>query len=384
MTEHPLGSVGRLVVGALAAVVVFLPMAAAPAHAGARVYEKDDFTLELGMRLQPRMELEMVPALSGNGKEWRRDFLVRRSRWKANGTIKGGTFGFEWRLDKTDAATDLVDIGLENGWIMWPLSGKQLQVRAGLYDQPYSRDRLTSDSKQLVVDRGNVSNVPAGLGMADNVVGIELRGDLQGGRYVYAVGAFDNRTIRSVYQQVPMFVGRIDLNLGATGSIYQDAHFGDESWYCIGINGGYQSSLRDTSITSAGTTVYDKGSNGIAGVDAMIDIPAGPGRLLAVTEYNNISLTPPEGGNSLDWNLVMVGAGYLVLDQKLQGTVRWDHVSWDVSMDQSLEGRSRDVVYAGANYYHKGHNLKIQGDLRFQSSTGEALDGIRLQGQVDF
>jgi hypothetical protein len=44
----------------------------------------------------------------------------------------------------------------------------------------------------------------------------------------------------------------------------------------------------------------------------------------------------------------------------------------------------RDITYVGANLYQKGHSLKIQGDVRFQSGTNESVDGARLQAQIDF
>ena len=372
MQARRIRSLGRLAAATLT-VAVLVQCAAVPAQAGVKVVEKEDFTLELGLRMQPRWEMERVRALSGSGKEWQRDFLVRRTRWKANGRILSAVYSFEWRIDQTDQAFVNAFGAVENAWLQYPLHGKELQVRAGLYDQPFSRDRLTSDSKQLAVDRGAVSNVPAALGLADNAVGLDLRGDVRGGRYSYAVGLFDNRTILGPFQQVPMVVGRLDFNFGKTNDIYQDAHFGDGSWYCLAVNGSYHGSLRDSSGV-------DDGSNAVFGVDGLVDVPAGPGRLLAKTEFNNVSVTQATGGNSLDTRAFMLGAGYLFLGERLQPIIRWDHVE----RDDAAGGGSLDITYVGANFYQKGHSLKVQGDLRFESSTGESLDGGRLQAQVDF
>ena len=76
--------------------------------AGVKVFDSADQTLERGLRLPPRIEFERVAA-SGGGTEGQRDFLIRPAR---------------------------------------------------LYDQPFSRDRPTSDSKQRTVGRGEVSNFP--------------------------------------------------------------------------------------------------------------------------------------------------------------------------------------------------------------------------------
>ena len=52
--------------------------------------------------------------------------------------------------------------------------------------------------------------------------------------------------------------------------------------------------------------------------------------------------------------------------------------------DSPVGGTPRDITYVGANYYQKGHNLKIQGDVLFQSGTADSVDGGRLQAQIDF
>ena len=349
----------------------------APASAGVKVAKTEEFTLELGLRLQPRLEYQRVPA----GGEFLRDFLVRRSRFKANGKMKKAIYVFEWRIDTTDGAVTSPVIGLENGYITYPV-GAGIDLRMGIYDQPFSRDLLTSDSKQLVVDRGAVSAYPSALGLADNAVGLQAMGKFRGGHAQYAVGVFDNRTIvlspappaaSPSRQPVPMVVGRLDLNLGSTKDIFQDAHFGDERWFSIGVNGSYQGELENV----AGE---DGGSRGAAGIDGMADLPLGPGRLLVRSEYNVIETVAPTGGNSLDTRIWMAGAGYLLFDQHVQPVVRFDQTL----PDDAARGESRNTAYAGINFYKKQHNLKLQADVRFDSGSGDSVDGGRLQAQIDF
>jgi hypothetical protein len=335
------------------------------ASAGVRVFEKDDFTLELGMRLQPRVTLDMVLPSGGTERQWQRDFLVRRSRWKANGKMLGATYVFEWRIDGVDGITPADPNAVaENAYIQYAFK-HGISLRAGLYDQPFSRDRLTSDSKQLVVDRGNVSTVPAAFGLADNATGLQLMSKLAGGHADLTVGVFDNRTLTAAAQDDPMVVGRLDLNLGQTSDIFQDAHFGDQSWYSLGVDGSYQN-----------TDAADYGSYAAVGVDGMVDIPAGPGRAFAKAEFNTVQRRPTTGGNPVDTRTWMAGFGYLIR-QRFQPNVRFDEVQAD-------DGSIVDVTYVGANYYQKGHGLKVQGDVRFESGTHESVDGFRLQGQIDF
>lgn len=357
------------------ALMLFLP---SRALGGAKVYESDDFSVELGLRMQPRMVYSRIPVPGiREGEEWQRDFLIRRARIKVSGKMLSAVYSLEWRLDATGLISGLVltspIAGVENAWLQWPLAGPGLEIRAGLYDQPFSRDRLTSDSKQLAVDRSLVSGVPAALGLADNAIGLDLRGKFEGGRYQYAVGVFDNRTIQGPFQDMPMFVGRLDFNFGSSKNVYRDAHFGSDSWYSLGLNGSYQASIQDS-------TGADDGLNAAVGADGMIDVPAGPGRLLAKAEVNHIHTEAVQGGTKRDTMAWMVGAGYLFLNQRLQPIVRFDQVHPDEAEGKGITA----ITHLGLNYYQRGHNLKVQADVGFLSSTGEPLDEFRLQTQIDF
>lgn len=350
------------------AAVAMLP---ATAFGGARVYEKDDFTLELGMRMQARMEYSRIAA-TGGGTEWLRDCMIRRARLKANGKIQGSTYASEWKIDGTDQNGSTPAAAVENAWIQYPL-GKGISAKAGLYDAPFSRDLLTSDSKQLAVDRGAVSAVPSALGLVDNVVGLNFLGSMKAGHVQYAAGFFDNRIIPARRQDVPMIAGRVDLNLGATKDIFQDAHFGKDKWYCLGLNGSVQSSID-------GAVKQDSITTEAAGVDGMIDVPAGRGRLMLRGEMNAIRIESTGGTGDKNSTVRMIGAGYLIMKEHLQPFVRFDQIRGDTPVG----GTGRDITYAGANFYQKGHGLKVQGDLLFVSGNGESLDGLRLQAQIDF
>jgi len=360
----------------------------APAQAGVKVFDSDDVTMTLGLRLQPRVVVARGLEAFGGTQEWQRDFMVRRSRVKIDGKVMGVAYGLEWRLDGTGLNSGIAEpapiSGLENGWLQWPLRGPELQIKAGLYDQPFSRDRLTSDSKQMVVDRSLVSGVPNAIGLADNAIGVDLRGDIQGGRYTYVAGVYDNRTIPSPLQNgMPMLVGRVDFNFGETGSVYHDAHFGDGKWYCIGVNGNYQGKLKeyvdpdDPSMGLAG----DDGKNSAFGVDGMVDVPAGAGRFFGRAEFNSVSREAAgPGSSSITTNVWMAGVGYLVWQQRLQPTLRIDQII----EDDKVGGTKTNITYLGVNYYKKGHNLKFQADVAFASGTGDSFDGGRAQLQVDF
>jgi hypothetical protein len=174
MSRHGVDSRSRRVLAG-AVVVAMVCFAPPGVEAGIKVVENETMMLEIGIRMQPRMELEYL------NDDLQRDFLVRRTRLKLTGKAHKASYNFEWRIDRTDQIGQSPSIGVENGYIQYPLGGGA-NIRVGLYDQPYSRDRLTSDSKQLAVDRGAVSNVPDAIGLADNVVGAEVVGKIRGGR----------------------------------------------------------------------------------------------------------------------------------------------------------------------------------------------------------
>jgi hypothetical protein len=339
---------------------------------GVTLVDKDDFKLSFGVRMQSRMEYTRVPGL-GSGLKWQRDFQVRRTRLSAEGAVQGVAYKFEWKIDGTDVIGASPSAQVENAYVQFPLRDDAVQLRTGLYDLPYSRDLLTSDSKQLAVDRSLVSSVPSGYGLVDNAVGFEFLGGMNEGRAQYAVGLFDNRTIDGKFQDVPMLAGRLDFNLGSTKDVYQDAHFGDDSWYSFGVNGSVQSRLQDGSGA-------DQGRNTAVGADGMVDVPAASGRLLVRGEVNTIGIRPPAGGSTVQTTVWMAGAGYLIADQRLQPVVRFDQTR----RDQDVGGGTANTTYVGLNYFRKQHGLKVQGDLRFESGTHEALDGARLQAQVYF
>jgi hypothetical protein len=367
----------RVLSGACVA-LLFAMALASQSYAGARVYDSEDFTLELGLRMQPQLRISKFSGF-GDDNSRQRDFMIRRARIKANGKMMGATYSLEWRLDATGLISGLIltapIAGVENAWLQFPLlKGGGLDIRAGLYDQPYSRDRLTSDSKTLAVDRGLVSSVPAILGLADNAIGVDLRGKFQKGRYGYVAGVYDNRTIPGRFQPDPMFVGRVDVNLGSSKNVYRDAHFGDDSWYSLGLNGSYQNAIEDTTDTGA---VVSGGRNTAVGVDGMIDVPLGPGRLFAMAEFNNIQQRNPGTTALIDTRVWGTGIGYLFWDQRLQPIVRFDQVFED-------DGGEINQTHIGANYYRRGHNLKVQGDVVLIAGNGESFDRFRLQAQIDF
>src|SRR2546426_4552469 len=75
------------------ALTALLPTGAA----GVTIGEQGDVSVGLFMRIQPRMELERIRPASG--AEWRRDFLIRRSRIWLQGKVHGADYKLQWKID---------------------------------------------------------------------------------------------------------------------------------------------------------------------------------------------------------------------------------------------------------------------------------------------
>jgi len=352
----------------------------ATAWAGVRVFDSQDMTLEFGMRMQPRFEYETsasdASGVAGRGVQGRRDFMIRRARLKMGGRMQGVRYGFEWKIDGTDQTGSTPTAAVENAWFQYPLSGPAFEFRAGLYDAPFSRDQLTSDSRQLAVDRGDVSAVPSSLGLVDNVVGFQFMGHTEDGKLMYVVGAYDNRTIAANHQDSPMFAGRLDVNLAASKDLkdlYQDTHFGDGHWLAFGIDGSIQNGIQNS--LGADSSFSQKA----AGVDGILDMPVGRTRVFVKGELNVIRSEWQTVDRQNNCTVKMLAGGVL-LDDRIQPFIRFDQVRGD---NWAKSGR-RDVTYVGANYFQNGHSLKLSGDLRMQSGTGDPVDGVRFQAQMDF
>ena len=118
---------------------LLLSLLPAAASAGLKVYDSKDLTLELGMRLQPRMEYEFV-SLPAGGTDTRRDFMVRRARLKANGLIQGVSYGFEWKIDGTDQFGAAPVAAVENAWM------GSTPHRAAILDDAYTAVGIAATS----------------------------------------------------------------------------------------------------------------------------------------------------------------------------------------------------------------------------------------------
>lgn len=343
---------------------------AAPAAARVPVAKGENYDLEIGFRFQPRLEIFSVPDMSG-GHDLQRDLMIRRLRFKGAGHVLMCAFEAQFRIDNVDQIGRNPTAQVDHSWVECPLVQDVVAVRVGNVQLPFSRETITGDEKQILVDRGLVHDDLDGLGLADLTMGLALKGSQMNGLIGYTAGVYDSRAIPGDQQDTPMFAGRVDINLFDTNDVMRDTAFGTEAQYLsFGIN-----ALIHPGIHAPGSDM--KGSRHAIGVDAMADFLAGPGRLFLRAELDRRFVRDAMTGADQAAILWTFAAGYLIADM-IQPAIRIDQRKIEDVEAQTILG-------FGVNVYVKEHDLKVQTDVLKQLSpdTGSALDIFRLQLQLE-
>jgi len=334
-----------------------------------------DITWKPGFRIQTRYAYDEF--------EDNHDFFVRRFRMKAGGSLFGlATYGTELKIDSTSRFGSIPGAVVENAWLQFPFSviDHETYLRVGLYDAPFSRNALTSDSKLLFMDRTLVKFGLTALGVVDNVVGVLVHGRPYDGKVEYAFGVFDNvffERFGPVFQVDTDHVqpmGRIVFNLldpAKPGGYadYQESYVGQGHRLAVGANASH---LRDIETPADGFDITAWG----------VDVFYNSGRWVFGAEYDWFLRDRDSGLADSEGDGWYVQGGY-ILSCCLELALR--HQELDVS---DLVGDDRiKQTSIGMNYYIRKHNLKIQSDYNFKDEEGINFidnDSFQLQLQVDF
>ena len=306
------------------------------------------------------------------------DIMIRRTRLKFEGSIlKGTKFKVEIKSDDAGRAGKTNKTAVEDISLFLNFFEPNIVVRFGLYDAPFSRDSLTSDSKLLFMDRSDISEGYHSEGLADNAFGMEFFG-LISDHLEYHVGIFDNDKLGTQSTQLmPMarLVGHI-LDSGAwTNGEYRATHpDGDKNILNVGMSIGYLGSI-NTSEDTYNLTGYE--------MDLFAAFKMG---LSFQAEYGKVLKRKYESGlsdqNSDGW---FVQAGYRIPWRKDNGHIElayriadYDPFAWE---DPSINKKHS----FGLNYYVLSHNFKIQADYTLIDRIDGPNDGVfQIQIQIDF
>jgi phosphate-selective porin len=335
---------------------------------------------------------------SGNGNN---DFFIRRFRLKGSGSAYGvAKYGVELKIDNEGRFAATPSARAENAWLEFPVDDCELMyMRAGLYDLPFSRDALTSDSKLLFMDRTLIKEQLTAVGMADNTFGLLWHGRPHNGHFEYCFGIFDNDVyerfgvagVRESDQLMP--AGRFVVSLLDPLPVpdgyadYLQSYIGKGQRLEIGTNAAFLGDAVDTGVTQ---------DIAAWGVDVFYN--TGPYTFQAEYDLINDSV---EGGDDELSDGWYVQFGYLFHYDPCdpcaaEFCVRYETLDpFIFTAGVPSIGERLEWYRVGFNFYIREHNLKVQTDYCFRSGNdlvaplpgGLGLfdeDVFEIQLQLDF
>jgi hypothetical protein len=317
-----------------------------------------------GLRIQPRYIFD--------DENDNNDFLIRRFRLKAKGeAFDIGYYGTEFKVDNVGRFEADPKGQVESAWFHFPIE-EEFGLRVGLYDLPFSRDALTSDSRLLLMDRSLIKEALTGLGLADNTIGLMAYGRPREGHIEYAVGVFDNEGFEKVgvagvrESDELMPAGRLSLHLldpNGGYADYQGSYIGEGQMLSLGANAAHLGDaidgLNQYDITAWGTDVF---------------FCSGP--FCAQAEFDWFTESGDAGAADIHGEGWYVQGGWLFC------------CPWELAaryQELNFEGQDRlKWTSIGLNYYFRKHHLKIQSDYTFREGGVFDEDLFQVQLQLDY
>jgi hypothetical protein len=333
-------------------VVVFVISIFSEVNAGIKIYEKDDVSLKLYGRMQPRFEWkekDNYPDEINKGN----DFYIRRTRLgvkaKLTENIKGK---LEWKLDnylQEGKEEQEIHVKLENAIVSFDYLDSQFIVEFGLQNSVFSREGQLSDSKFLFTDRSKIINKIQKEGLADNATGLYLKGKLMDKHLEYGLGVYEggDGTSKEGIES--------DKFQYAAGLVYHifdpekmaGSHIGDGKTYLtVGAYYATQSEL------TADTDTYDISAYG-ADVFAQFDTITFSSGYFVYKKDFEIQESQKNDGYYIEGAYLLpqkVGIGELELAARYQA----------YTPDSTANTYDERQTSLGINYYIKKHSIKVQ------------------------
>jgi phosphate-selective porin len=359
------------------------PQASAPPPADKPLLQWNvtpDITFKPGLRIQTRY--------SYNSATRNNTFTVERFRLKGAGELwKVVKYYAEMKIDNTGKPGASPTAAVENAWLDYtPLT--DVSGRAGLYDVPFSRDALTSDSKLLFMDRSLIKDALTSFGLADNGIGAMVHGRPLGGRLEYAVGVFNNDKFDGLGTSSGtqasgwlMPAGRVAVDLldpAPPGGYadYRGSYVGQGQRLTIGANAEWLGNAVDG---PEAFDIYAWGS----------DLFFNTGPYTVQAEYDWFRQSGNVDISNYGW---FVQGGYLLepLNARLKEAAHWFPALEVAGRYQDLDAPSYNTdrehrESVGMNMYIHDHNLKIQTDYSWRQIEDTPDSQVfQIQLQVDF
>jgi len=349
------------------------PVATKPSPRFPPTYESGAITFTPGFRVQLKYIHD-----TQSGKD---EIFIARLRLKAKGqlfhTVKYYT---EYKIDNlARSGRDPVN-GFENAWLEYSIA-RDFAIRGGLYDAPFSRNALTSDSKLLFVDRSLIKDQLTSFGFADNTIGLLGHGRPFKGRVEYSAGIFNNEKFRRFRNIGAPGVNRSDQLMPAGRFVYnfldpapqggygdyQSSYVGKGKRLSVGANTAYLRKARDTvsqfNLPGWGTDVFFS-----------------DGPFSAEAEYDQLR-KKLIGNSDIQMDGWYAQAGYLI-----KGRVELAARHQQLDPNASISRNELRWTTLGSNIYFLKHTVKLQFDYTFRRGPGQVVktNVLQVQMQVDY
>lgn len=307
-------------------------------------------------------------------------FYLRRARLNASGRFLE-EFDFRLELDLAGSLSNTSSLRAQmtDGYIHWnryPVAN----VRAGQFKSPFGFEQLYGDPRLITIERSLVNDRLT----ASRQIGAQVGGDLLEKRLSYAVGAFNGNSVNNNFNDDDRFflAGRL------AGVPWKGKLGGQSASWSVGGN-AYSSQdanvpLADLGLDSTPATPDRDGifSGERTGTGLDTQLVAGPVEIWA--EYLRARFEPDSGvpRPRFDADGWYGQGSVFVVPKRLQLVVKYE--TFDPS--SKAEDDTTDTATLGANYYIKGHDLKLMLDYLHTDAPGafESQDKVITRLQVIF
>jgi len=376
------------------ALVCLLTPLSKPLMAGAKFEINEDFTIDLGFRLQT-LYLSTEKDMDDDGYfDTYSEFKVRRGRIRLKGYVTDTFFVFlQTELTGTDGTG--LDVRMVDAYIKTKFT-PMFELITGLNLAPSSRQNLTSSGALLCLDRpgmvyksltwgtrslyalANKTFSDADAGLRGDVAVRDLGATLFGAtdfsddfhfKYYLAV----NEGVQPADKDNKRYTGRVQFNIwDAEGGYYNSAtYLGKKKTIGIGV-----------SLDSQKCVELGSESEGIADmdyqfytVDVFAELPFGESNCFTLeAAYENLDL------NDISTVLNSQGNGYYVQAAVLFG--KWQpwvlYEKWDSDCPSGTG--TYDSYRVGMSYYLLGHNAAIK--IGYEQWNAETTIGSTMEDSI--
>lgn len=325
---------------------------------GKTTFESEDVAITLSNRIQ------LLYAHADAGDASLGAFRLRRAKTKLEGWVYSARVTYELQLNWADTLDPLEDALLD----LDALGNGALRLTVGQFKAPFGRQELTSSGKQQFVDRSIVSRYYA----RGRDVGLQVHGQLAGGRVSYAAGAFNGngRTANRDRDDRHQWNARLQLAPHGDPKLSESDFESDATpLYALAVGflrGDQPASTRDRRT--------------VVGVDAACKYRGIS--LFAEAFLGSVDADPAAPRDAHGTRGFHAQAGYLFADRQWEAAARYGRLdpSDAVSGDETTE------LGAALSYYYKKHSMKVQADLRRieNRAAAETATEVRVQTQFVF